>query len=62
MKSIRFERHDSVGHIVLANPPLNLIATEFSERLGEAVHEASESEIRALLVIDHVASVGRTRV
>ncbi|KVD03957.1 hypothetical protein WI77_29720 [Burkholderia ubonensis] len=50
MKSIRFERHDSVGHIVLANPPLNLIATEFSERLSEAVHEASESEIRALLI------------
>ncbi|KVG26404.1 enoyl-CoA hydratase/isomerase family protein [Burkholderia ubonensis] len=50
MKSIRFERHDSVGHIVLANPPLNLIATAFSERLSEVVHEASESEIRALLI------------
>ncbi len=50
MKSVRFERHESVGHIVLANPPLNLIATEFSDRLREAVHEASESTIRALLV------------
>ncbi|HEY3634948.1 MAG TPA: enoyl-CoA hydratase/isomerase family protein [Caldimonas sp.] len=50
MKSVRFERHESVGHIVLANPPLNLIATEFSDRLREAIHEASDSTIRALLI------------
>lgn len=50
MKSIRFERHDSVGHIVLANPPLNLIATEFSDRLREAIQEASDSDIRVLLI------------
>jgi enoyl-CoA hydratase/carnithine racemase len=50
MKSVRFERHESVGHIILGNPPLNLIATEFSERLSEAIHEASEAPIRALLV------------
>jgi enoyl-CoA hydratase/carnithine racemase len=50
MKPVRFERHDSVGHIVLANPPLNLIASEFSERLSEAIQEASESDIRALLI------------
>lgn len=50
MKSVRFERHDSVRHIVLGNPPLNLIATAFSEHLGEAIHAASEANIRALLV------------
>ncbi|RXV65719.1 enoyl-CoA hydratase/isomerase family protein [Burkholderia stabilis] len=50
MKSVRFERHDSVGHIVLGNPPLNLIATAFSEHLSDAIHEASEANIRALLV------------
>jgi enoyl-CoA hydratase/carnithine racemase len=50
MKTIRFERHESVGHIVLASPPLNLIATEFSQRLQEAIHEASDSSIRALLI------------
>ena len=50
MKPVRFERHDSVGHIVLANPPLNLIASEFSERLSEAIQEASESDVRALLI------------
>ena len=50
MKAIRFERHESVGHIVLANPPSNLIATDFSDCLRDAVHEASETDIRALLI------------
>jgi enoyl-CoA hydratase/carnithine racemase len=50
MKIVRFERTDNVGHIVLANPPLNLIATEFSDCLSDAVHQASDSDIRALLV------------
>jgi enoyl-CoA hydratase/carnithine racemase len=50
MTSVRFERHESVGHIVLGNPPLNLIATEFSDRLREAIHLASDSTIRALLI------------
>ena len=50
MSVIRFERHDGVGHIVLANPPLNLIATRFSDSLREAVHQAGDSDIRALLV------------
>src|SRR5260221_1136442 len=50
MKTVRFERHEGVGHIVLANPPHNLIATQFTNCLREAVHEASDSDIRALLV------------
>jgi enoyl-CoA hydratase/carnithine racemase len=50
MQVIRFEQKDSVGHIVLANPPKNLIASNFSNSLKQAVHEASESDIRALLV------------
>ena len=50
MTVVRFERQESVGHIVLANPPLNLITTAFSEHLREAVHQASESDIRALLI------------
>src|SRR5882672_4665045 len=50
MKTVRFERHEGVGHIVLANPPKNLIATQFSDCLREAVHQASNSDIRALLV------------
>jgi enoyl-CoA hydratase/carnithine racemase len=50
MQVIKFEQKDSVGHIVLANPPKNLIASDFSYSLKQAVHEASESDIRALLV------------
>src|SRR5882672_1061433 len=49
-KTVRFERHEGVGLIVLANPPKNLIATQFSDCLREAVHQASDSDIRALLV------------
>ena len=50
MQVIKFEQKDSVGHIVLANSPKNLIASNFSNSLKQAVHEASESDIRALLV------------
>lgn len=50
MKPIRFERVDNVGHVILANPPLNLINTPFSNALREAVQEASLSGIRALLI------------
>src|ERR1700756_286959 len=50
MPVMRFERKDSLGHIVLASPPKNLIESNFSNALKQAVHEASESDIRALLV------------
>lgn len=50
MQVVRFEKTGSVGHIVLANPPGNLINSRFSESLQRAVHEAGESDIRALLV------------
>jgi enoyl-CoA hydratase/carnithine racemase len=50
MQTIRFEREDDIGHIVLANPPYNRLDLRFSECLRQAVHEASESDIRALLV------------
>jgi enoyl-CoA hydratase/carnithine racemase len=50
MHVVRFEKTDSIGHIVLANPPGNLINSRFSDSLQHAVHEAGESDIRALLV------------
>ena len=50
MQVVRFEQQDSVGLIVLANPPKNLINSTFSDALKRAVHEAGESGIRALLV------------
>jgi enoyl-CoA hydratase/carnithine racemase len=50
MKSIRFERDGKVGSIVLANPPYNRLDARFAECLRDAVHEASESDIRVLVV------------
>lgn len=50
MKTIRFERQNAVGRIVLANPPANRLDLQFSESLRQAVHEASQSDIRVLVV------------
>lgn len=50
MQVIKFEQKDCVGHIVLANSPKNLIDSSFSDSLKRTVHEAGESDIRALLV------------
>ena len=40
MKTIRFDREQGVGHIVLANPPHNYLDKRFCESLANAVHEA----------------------
>jgi hypothetical protein len=37
MKTIRFERRDSVGSIVLANPPYNRIDARFPVTLREVL-------------------------
>ncbi|MFM0212692.1 enoyl-CoA hydratase/isomerase family protein [Paraburkholderia sediminicola] len=50
MKSIFFERRQNVGHIVLANPPSNLIAADFADSLETSVREASKADIRSLLI------------
>src|SRR2546427_12333140 len=50
MKTIRFERQGPIGHIVLANPPYNRLDLRFSYCLRDAVHEASSSDIRALVI------------
>jgi enoyl-CoA hydratase/carnithine racemase len=50
MRTIRFERQNAVGRIVLANPPANRLDRQFSECLRQSVHEASESDIRVLVV------------
>src|ERR1700738_5188591 len=49
-KTIRFERQDAAGRIVLANPPYNRLDLQFSECLRQAVHEASQSDIRVLVI------------
>ena len=50
MNTIRFERRDSIGSIVLANPPYNRINLQYAASLREAVHAASESDIRVLVI------------
>src|ERR1700732_2523456 len=50
MQSIRFERENTVGCIALANPPFNRLDLRFSECLRQAVHDASESDVRVVLI------------
>ena len=50
MKTIRFDREEAIGHIVLANPPGNFLDRRFCECLARAVHEASQSDVRVVLV------------
>src|SRR4029079_7795863 len=50
MTTIRFERDGAIGNIVLANPPFNRLDSRFAEALRIAVREASESDIRVLVV------------
>src|SRR5246500_1748669 len=50
MNTIRFERREGIGSIVLANPPFNRIDLKYASALREAVHAASESDIRVLVV------------
>jgi enoyl-CoA hydratase/carnithine racemase len=48
--TIRFERNAAVGSIVLANPPYNRLDVHFAEALRFAVRQASNSDIRVLVV------------
>jgi enoyl-CoA hydratase/carnithine racemase len=50
MRSVRYERSGDVGHIILCNPPHNLLNVEFYEELREAVEAATAQDIRALLL------------
>jgi enoyl-CoA hydratase/carnithine racemase len=50
MTTIRFERDGAIGTIVLANPPFNRLDLRFANALREAVHQASVSDIRVLVV------------
>jgi enoyl-CoA hydratase/carnithine racemase len=48
--TIRFERDGAIGNIVLANPPFNRLDLRFAEDLRVAVRQASESDIRVLVI------------
>ena len=64
MKTIRFDRDGAIGRVVLANPPQNFLDRRFCECLNSAVHEASESDIRALIICaegPHFSAGGEVR-
>lgn len=50
MSLVRFEQINAVGHVVLCDPPDNTLGRSWTDDLRQAVHEASEADIRALLV------------
>lgn len=50
MRTIRYEQDGAVGRIVLCAPPGNMLDKAFSENLRLAVHDASESDARVVLV------------
>jgi enoyl-CoA hydratase/carnithine racemase len=50
MALVTFQLEGSVGHIVLSNPPKNLIGSAFAVDLRSALQAASKSDIRVLIV------------
>jgi enoyl-CoA hydratase/carnithine racemase len=50
MTTVRFERDGAIGNIVLADPPFNRVDLRYAETLRAAVHQASKSDIRVLVV------------
>ena len=50
MTTIRFEQDGAIGNVVLANPPFNRIDSAYALNLRDAVHRASESSIRVLVL------------
>ena len=50
MTTVRFEQDHGVGTIVLANPPSNRNGSQFAEDLRAAVHDASLSDSRVLVI------------
>src|SRR6202171_6589565 len=50
MTTVRFERDGAIGNLVLADPPFNRVDLRFAETLRSAVHQASQSDIRVLVI------------
>ena len=50
MRTVLFKHEGGVGQVILANPPTNCLGRQFADDLTAAVHEASQSGIRALVV------------
>ena len=50
MSVVRFERAGDIGHIVQSDPPENELGRQWADDLAVAVHQASGSNIRVLIV------------
>ena len=50
MSVVKFEQTETVGHLILCDPPKNQLGRRWADDLRRAVHEASEAGIRALVV------------
>ncbi|WP_159618735.1 enoyl-CoA hydratase/isomerase family protein [Arthrobacter zhaoguopingii] len=50
MGTVTFEQRGDVGSIILSNPPENELSREFASDLLQAVHDASASSIRSLVI------------
>src|SRR5246127_1913904 len=50
MTTVRFERDGAIGNLVLTDPPFNRVDSRFAETLRTAVHQASVSDIRVLVI------------
>jgi enoyl-CoA hydratase/carnithine racemase len=50
VSTVRFDIVDTLGRITLTSPPYNFVGAQFNTDLATAVHEASDSDIRALLI------------
>jgi len=50
VSAVTFHQKANVGHLVLRSPPTNFIGEGFNDDLRAAVHDAGESNSRALLI------------
>src|SRR6266478_598918 len=50
MTTARSAQAGAIGNIVLTDPPFNRVDSRFAETLRTAVHQASQSDIRVLVV------------
>jgi enoyl-CoA hydratase/carnithine racemase len=47
---VRFERDEAIGRILLADPPFNFVSEQYAVDLRNAIHEASGTDIRVVLI------------
>jgi enoyl-CoA hydratase/carnithine racemase len=64
MTAVRFAREGVIGTILLSDPPFNRIDAQYAVELADAVRQASESDLRVLVIRgegDHFSFGGEVR-